>query len=350
VADLSAAQTTSLVGALPGALERLLYGGRQGVGHTPMEVREADAACAAEHIEWKELLPKTSLQPGYEESRMHYFTLPEQQQQQLVGTHVRVNYYPDGGVARLRLWATSSDKQVIRDTKPMYLPITTGKQCTVVPHRHDSLNNNNEQQQQLLPSRQEDYEFMELSASKHGGQGLACSNKHYGVPHNLIHETLGKDMGDGWETARHPDRPSILVKDSTTNLIDSPLQDWAILKLGKVAIDGVARIILDTKHFRGNYPESVLVEGCFAEQGMTDDRIVATTATADSVDWFTLVTRTRMAPDAEHVFETDLEQLENATRAVTHVRITIFPDGGLSRVRVYGKPLEMDEEGMRSNL
>jgi allantoicase len=185
---------------------------------------------------------------------------------------------------------------------------------------------------------------MELSASANGGQGLACSNKHYGVPHNLIAETLGKDMGDGWETARHPDRPAILVKDPTTNLIDSPLQDWAILKLGKIAVDGVARIILDTKHFRGNYPESVLLEGCFAEQGMTDDRV------SDQGGWFPLINRTRMAPDSEHVFETDLEQLENPTRAVTHVRVSIFPDGGLSRVRVYGKPLEMGEDGVRSNL
>jgi allantoicase len=331
VADLSAAQTTSLVAGLPGALERLLHGGRQGVGHTPDEVAEAEAACTAEHIKWKELLPKTNLQPGYEESRMHYFTLP----QELVGTHVRVNFYPDGGVARLRLWATSADK-VVRETKAQYLPIMTGKLCTVVPHSSVST-------EAEMPSRR-DYEFMELSASTNGGQGLACSNKHYGVPHNLIAETLGKDMGDGWETARHPDRPSILVKDPTTNLIDSPLQDWAILKLGKIAVDGVARVILDTKHFRGNYPESVLLEGCFAEQGMTDDRV------SDQGEWFPLINRTRMAPDSEHVFETDLQQLGNPTRAVTHVRVSIFPDGGLSRVRIYGKPLKMGEDGVRSNL
>jgi allantoicase len=138
-------------------------------------------------------------------------------------------------------------------------------------------------------------------------------------------------MGDGWETARHPSRPSILFKDKATGLVDSPLKDWGILKLGKPAVDGVARIILDTKHFRGNYPESVLVEGAFVESYVSDDTVPT------EANWFTLVPRTRMSPDSEHVFERVLEQLENSKNAVTHVRVSIFPDGGISRVRVYGK-------------
>lgn len=325
IADLNAVETTALVAGLPGALDRLLHGGRQGVGCTPVEVGQAINTCSA--YEWKELLPKTALRPGYEPSRMHYFPLPEPS----IGTHVRVNYFPDGGVARLRLWAAPAEPTT-RQTQPIYLPITTGKTCTVVTHSTTD----------MPPSRQE-YEFMELSAAKNGGQGLQCSNKHYGEPTQLIQDTLGKDMGDGWETARHPDRPSTLEKDMETGLIASPLMDWAILKLGKPAVDGVSRVLLDTKHFRGNYPESVLVEGCFAEHGMTDDRI-------HQADWFVLVKRSRMAPDAEHVFDAELGHLENATRAVTHVRVSIFPDGGLSRVRIYGKPMETAETGMLSNL
>lgn len=325
VADLNAVQTTTLVAGLPGALERLLHGSRQGVGHTPVEVQHAIDTCSA--FEWKELLPPTPLNPGYEPSRMHYFSLPEA----IVGTHVRVNYYPDGGVARLRIWATPAE-DMHREAQPLYLPITTGKTCTVVPHSTTD----------MPPSRQE-YTHMELSAAKNGGQGLQCSNKHYGEPSLLIQDTLGKDMGDGWETARHPDRPAILEKDPSTGLIASNLMDWAIIKLGKTAVDGVSRVLLDTKHFRGNYPESVLVEGCFAEHGTPDDRI-------PQANWFVLVKRTRMAPDAEHVFDAELGQLENATRAVTHVRISTFPDGGVSRVRIYGKPMEAIEDGMRSSL
>jgi allantoicase len=177
--------------------------------------------------------------------------------------------------------------------------------------------------------------------------GVACSNQHYGTPSNLIHPTLGQDMGDGWETARHPNRPSILVTDQETGLSDTHLSDWAILKLGMMAPDGVARIILDTKHFRGNYPESVKVEGCFAERGVTDEQIIR----GEQVEWFPLLGRTRMSPDSEHVFDADLQQVQNATRAVTHVRVSTFPDGGISRVRIYGKPLDVEEDDIaRSNL
>lgn len=144
------------------------------------------------------------------------------------------------------------------------------------------------------------------------------------------------------ETARHPDRPAILKRDPKTNLVDSELMDWAILKLGQAAPEGLTRIILDTKHFRGNYPESVFVEGCFAEEATTADDVVC--QLQDETAWFPLVNRSRMAPDAEHIFERDLDQLENATRAVTHVRVSIYPDGGLSRVRIYGKPLDVNED------
>jgi len=91
------------------------------------------------------------------------------------------------------------------------------------------------------------YEYPELSNSLMGGIGLACSNKHYGDPWNLIQPSLGKDMSDGWETARHPNRPGILVKDPVTDLVDSNLSDWCIIKLGIVAVKGVERIIVDTK-------------------------------------------------------------------------------------------------------
>ena len=313
VVDLSPTSVSNMVSGLPGAMDRLLHGGQQGVGCTPEEVEAAQLACRT-GIEWIELLAKAPLCPGYEETRLHYFTTSE-----TVGTHLRVNYYPDGGVARLRIWGTEAPPHA-RDKKPIYLPITTGKLCTVVPHSTTD----------STPSQQS-YDYPEISCLTLGGVGLGCSNKHYGEPWQLIQPNLGKDMGDGWETARHPSRPSILFKDKATGLVDSPLKDWGILKLGKPAVDGVARIILDTKHFRGNYPESVLVEGAFVESYVSDDTVPT------EANWFTLVPRTRMSPDSEHVFERVLEQLENSKNAVTHVRVSIFPDGGISRVRVYGK-------------
>jgi allantoicase len=321
VCDAHEKEVTDMVTQLPGAIERLIHrGGPRGHGHTPIEVAKAAKAC--ELIEWQELLPKTPLRPGYEDTRMHYFDIPE-----VTGTHVRVNYYPDGGVARLRLWAMDAPQLAPKPT-PLYLPITTGKICTVVPHSSTC--------EEKMPS-QIPYDYPELSSIDMGGRGVACSNHHYGEPQNLLQPNLGKDMGDGWETARHPERPVILHKHPDTGLVDSDLMDWSIIQLGAVAAFGVARVVLDTKHFRGNYPESVQVEGSFVERaGLPDNQL------SMQANWFPLVKRTRMAPDAEHVFDRDLNQIENGHRAVSHVRVSVYPDGGLSRVRIYGQP-SMDE-------
>jgi len=310
VCDISDQDLSSLVQKLPHAFERLLHGGIQGSGSTPVEVQQAVEACTS--VEWQPLLPTVSLSPGYEPSRMHYFNLNETK----TGSLIRLSYFPDGGVARLKLWGVSLDDDYIKTSKkPQYMPIQTGEVCTVVKHSSTD----------MPPSRLE-YEYEELSSLDLGGVGVSCSNKHYGEPWRLLQKTLGKDMGDGWETARHPNRPSILIKDPKTQLIDSPLMDWAILKFGQVATNGVARVILDTKHFRGNYPESVMLEGCYCP---VDNDV-------DGVEWFSLVARTRMSPDSEHVFERKQDQLLNATHPVTHVRLSTYPDGGVSRVRVYG--------------
>jgi allantoicase len=305
----------------PGALERLLHGGVQGTGATPEEVVQGEETC--QKVAWKELLPKTPLRPGYEQTRMHYFTL----ETPMEGTHLRINYYPDGGVARLRLWGTILGKLGPK-AGPKYAPIQTGPTCTVVSH--------SEHATAVVPPSRQSYEYPELSLQENGGVGLVCSNQHYGGPNNLIQSNLGLTMGDGWETARHPDRPSVLVRDPTTNLVDSPLMDWAVIKLGMVASNGVARVILDTKHFCGNYPESVQVEACCTD---LDDAMFTTDLDASTgIEWFTLVPRGRMAPDSEHVFESSASQLVNTDRKVSHIKVSIYPDGGLSRVRVYGKP------------
>ena len=317
VADLTCTQATAMASQLPLALERLLHGGRQGTGATPDQVQQADQACQSVGP-WKEVLPRTPLQPGYEETRLHDFSLLFEAE----ATHVRINYYPDGGVARLRLWGQPLPTMGPKP-QPLYFPIQTGAQCTVVKH-----SNGPEQMPSVLP-----FPHAELSAQENGGIGLTCSNKHYGDPWNLIQSNSGRDMGDGWETARNPQRPPVLVQDPTTGLVDSPLSDWCILQLGRCATQGLQRIILDTKHFRGNYPESVQVQGCYETN--SDALLMEDSSNADSaVEWFPLISRCRMAPDSEHVF--DHHQISNATRPVSHIRVTIYPDGGLSRVRVYG--------------
>jgi len=299
---------------MPGAVVRMAQrGGIQGTGMTVDQVERAAAAC--NNFNWTEILSMTKLRPGYEETRMHYFTIPEEIRKDSTGfTHVRVNYYPDGGIARMRLWG----------------------------HPVDEVEFINKTQQELsIPVSAKSYLHPELSCEMNGGIGLECSNKHYGVPSNLIRQGYGKDMGDGWETARHPERPPTLIKDPKSNLIDSPLTDWAVLKLGMGGSDesGISRIIIDTKHFKGNFPESVKIEACEAA-GFSDDVVCAAIPekSAGPVIWFTILHRSSMGPDREHVFDRDSFAMVNSDRKVTHVRISIYPDGGLSRVRVFGQP------------
>eukprot|EP00957_Ditylum_brightwellii_P109545 8354412-Ditylum_brightwellii.AAC.1 len=123
----------------------------------------------------------------------------------------------------------------------------------------------------------------------------------------------GRDMGDGWETARHPDRPSIWVKNEETG---------SVSKEG-----GVRRIVLDTRHFRGNYPESAKVEGCY----IVNDAHIPDHEIEEQYkeSWFTLIPRSRLGPDSLHVYDADLDQIESCEgRKVSHVKVTIYPDGG----------------------
>jgi allantoicase len=317
---------------MPGAVSRMARGGGiQGTGMSPLQVQRAEEAAAK--YEWKEILPMTELKPGYEETRMHYFEIGKDVREDTKGfTHVRVNYYPDGGVARLRLWGHEIDADNNDDNANVEHDVETG---TAV----------------FLPSAKP-YRDPELSCENYGGEGLACSNKHYGVPSNLIREGYGKDMGDGWETARHPDRPPILVKNPDTGLIDSPLMDWAILKLGMGGTNGVSRIILDTKHFKGNFPESVQIEACDTSSRFQEESKGSEDARVEDdmrgEEWFPLLNRSRMGPDREHVFDINSTALVNKNRNVTHVRVSIFPDGGLSRVRIYGQPLNGSEDALQA--
>lgn len=322
LADLTCEDETKMAVQVPGILERLLHGCQQGTGCTPEEVEQAERACRS--VAWKEILPCTPLQPGYEASRLKYFSFDVQE---LEGTHLRINYFPDGGVARLRLWGHfDQPKQPTPVRRPPYVPIKTGDRCTVIPHSAPE-----------IPSRQ-GFGFPEISAEALGGRAAACSNRHYGTPQNLLQANLGKDMGDGWETARHPERPASWKRDTGTGLVDSDLMDWCILQLGRVANEGIARILLDTKHFRGNYPESVQVEGCHCDSPQPDQQ----------VEWFPLISRCRMAADSEHVYDRSMDQIENANRCVSHVRVSIYPDGGLSRVRVYA-PVDANDAAAESD-
>jgi allantoicase len=113
---------------------------------------------------------------------------------------------------------------------------------------------------------------------------------------------------DGWETRRRRE----------------PGSDSAIVRLGCAGL--VRRVVVDTSYFTGNYPPEVSVEACGTEDYPAPAELAA-------AEWTTLVPRSAVAGDARNEFDVAVEQ------RFTHVRLTIFPDGGVARLRVYGEPV-----------
>ena len=127
----------------------------------------------------------------------------------------------------------------------------------------------------------------------------------------------GKIM-DGWETRRRrgasAEHPWPTAED----------HDWALVRLGAPGV--VRGIVIDTAHFRGNYPQAVSVEGTSVPGSPSPEELLA-----DDVKWTTLVPRTAVGGHAANGFVVDVEQ------RITHLRVNQHPDGGIARLRVYGE-------------
>ena len=206
---------------------------------------------------WVEILPRTDI--GGDE---HHFL---DVRNDTVFTHVRLHIYPDGGVARLRIFG---------EIKPDFTGVDG---------------------------------YVDLAAVEHGGRPLSCSDQHYGSAHNLLAPGRGADMGDGWETARRR----------------GPGNDWVIIALGQPGV--IERAEIDTAHFKGNYPDRVSIEAALFD---SDDA-----ARNDASAWRTLLPESKLKMDQRHYFDDVLEDIGT----VSHVRVSIYPDGGISRVRLFGK-------------
>ncbi len=206
---------------------------------------------------WYEILPTVDL----EGDSRHWLAI---ENDSLV-THLRLNIYPDGGIARLRIFGE-------------------------------------------IQFREADVEgVVDLVAIENGGRAIACSDEHFGSMHNLNLPGRGINMGDGWETARRR----------------GPGNDWVILALGHAGTIESAEI--DTAHFKGNYPDRVSLEAALFR---SNDE-----ATPDSDAWQTLLPESRPQADRQHFFDKELQD----TGPVTHVRMSIYPDGGISRLRLTGR-------------
>ncbi len=184
-------------------------------------------------------------------------------------THVRLNIFPDGGVARLRVWG-----RVARDW-----------------------------------SRVDPETALDLLAMENGGRGIMANDEHYGCIENLTAPGRGVNMGDGWETRRRRE----------------PGHDWAILALGAPGL--IDEVVVDTAHFKGNYPDRCFLQAAPDATG-TPEEIAAA-----SESWPLLLPEIRLQADHVHTVREGLAELG----PVRFVRLNILPDGGVSRLRLIGR-------------
>lgn len=221
---------------------------------------------------WDEIVPVTALRPGYEETRHNFQKVLSDD----AWTHIRVNIYPDGGIARLRVYGEARPEP----------PITN--------------------------------QIIDLVSLLNGGTCQGHSNAHYGHPQNVIKPSKSECMSDGWETARRLDRPEKIESCEDGTLLVTG-QEWAVFKLGFPG--KIKRICVDTNHFKGNYPDCVKIEGaCLNRVDWCPDT---------DCSWQSILKPSKLSPHNEHWFECDSD-------GITHVRVTIAPDGGFSRIRVFG--------------
>lgn len=217
----------------------------------------------SDSLGWTEILPLSQLKG---DSQNHFAINCDDR-----FTHLRFKIFPDGGVARLRVYGevTPDWERLKRLGGPV-----------------------------------------DLAAAEHGGLVLSCSDMFFGHRHNLIMPGRAANMSDGWETRRRR----------------GPGHDWSIIKLGSPG--QISYLEVDTAYFKGNFPESCSLEAVSAA-ALQDENV-----SGADVPWKTILPRTTLQAHTRHLFETQLVD----AGMVSHVRFNIFPDGGVSRLRVYGKP------------
>src|SRR5260221_3746421 len=160
--------------------------------------------------------------------------------------------------------------------------------------------------------------LIDLASARLGGQAVAASDEFFAGKENLLkpepavfipdeYTDRGKWM-DGWETRRRR----------------TPGHDWCIVKLGLPGI--VHSLVVDTAFFRGNFPSHCWVDACGLPAG-ADPAV-------ESVVWHPLLGRSELPGDSKNAFT--IPSAAQGERRVTHVRLNIFPDGGVGRLRVLG--------------
>ncbi len=210
-------------------------------------------------FEWTPILPKKKVKANSH----HFFSLKKDK----VFTHIKFNIFPDGGVARLRLYGS------------------------------------------IAKSKKSKNKRINLASLLDGASVVACDNEHFGKAENILAPGKAKNMGDGWETRRRRGNGN----------------DWLILN----SIDGnsIDKIEISTHHFKGNYPSYCSLQAAYLPS-KSPKRVVSS-----SSRWKYLLKNTKLSANKTHIFKNSLMKKEK----INHIRINIFPDGGISRFRIFGK-------------
>lgn len=215
-------------------------------------------ACDAPHATTMYDLHRASWQPIVERTDLRGDSHNEFDVTRVAATHVRLRIFPDGGVARLRVYG---------EVQPDWSALGPGD--------------------------------IDLAAVLHGGRVVDCSDMFFGSRNNLIMPGAPRGMADGWETRRRR----------------TPGHDWTIVRLGQPG--AISRVEVDTRFFKGNAPAFCSLDA----------------TTSDTAgDWVELLPKSALQPDRQHTFDTTVKRM----RSVTHVRLNIFPDGGIARLHVFG--------------
>jgi allantoicase len=143
----------------------------------------------------------------------------------------------------------------------------------------------------------------DLVALANGGTVIRCSDGFFSPPTNMLQPGESRFMGDGWETARRRDNG----------------HDWAVVRLAAKAVPHVLEI--DTTHYKGNAPDQISVAGIDTTEADPDDEAA----------WHPVLPVTDLQPDTAHRFRVTVD------KPVTHLRLDVFPDGGIGRFRAYGR-------------
>ena len=209
---------------------------------------------------WTEILKKKSTKPNSH----HFFNIKNKS----IFTHIKLNIYPDGGVARIRIYGFMKVKK--KFTK----------------------------------------KIINLTSILNGATPIACNNEHFGRAENILAPGTGKNMGDGWETRRSRGKNF----------------DWLILKCA--APGKINKIQIDTHHFKGNYPDKCSLQAAYLNKKISDKNIVN-----KSKKWKLLLNKVKLHAHKKHNFQNKLMK----NKKINYIRINIFPDGGISRIRAFGR-------------